>query len=90
LKETGNVKTLQDLRSDFRIPITFLDYHRLINAVPQSWLDKMSAQQSPHSTFIPLQLRAILVVKKVCSAYSNVFEKYVKGILSSSQKKIET
>jgi exonuclease III len=86
VKEDGSLKTLEDLRSDFNIPATFLDYHRLIKAVPKTWLNVISTENIPQFPYILPQLQAILKVKKGCSVYSSIFSQ-CHNILPHSQTK---
>jgi hypothetical protein len=86
-KEDGSQKTLEELKSDFNIPATFLDYHRLIKSIPKTWLNMISTCIIPPFPYILPQLLAILKVKKGCSAYSNVLSRCKKTVLPSSQVK---
>jgi len=72
IKPDGILKSIIDLKSEYSINITFLDYHRLAHAIIPRWLNIIANKADMSFPCIPPQLYAVLSVKRGCSTYSNI------------------
>jgi len=84
--ESGCLKTMHELKVDYMINITFLDYLRLKRAVPKVWLNTIENKFIKNFHCILPQLSAILSVEKGCSKYTKILSE-INEVIPSSQVK---
>jgi hypothetical protein len=72
INTNGNLKIMDELKSEFGINITFLDLYRIKHAIMPTWLNIIANTADRSFPCVSPQLFAILSLKRGCSKYSNI------------------
>ena len=56
----GEFRTFRSFKDVFHVAGTFLDYHRVLSAIPNDWKEKLAFAHDPTSPVLPVHLKMLL------------------------------
>lgn len=84
--DNGKIKDMVEIKAEYDVNMTFLDYNRLKKAIPLDWLNTLENHNHPQFPCILPQLQSVLYVKKGCGPYNRILSQESSTALPSQIK----